>query len=307
MIDILFTEGAAGSMQVAKSLNLDVIPSTFVIFHRPDGSVPTPEELAGEEAQVEEEYRKKHENAVPVEGDCRDVVCFPLKLSIGDISEPFSEKRADFLQSMVLIAGEDFAGIGRELMDTARRSMEKVLSPSGPVRIWTSRNPDELCGFCHILTLLPKNADIRVVELPEYEVIDNELRAYSGWSDIEPTELGRFQAMERPLTDTERRYFAGLWRELQTENGPLRAVVNGKLCTVGADFYDWLILRELDEQPDLFHEGRLIGQLLGRYQLGISDFFIARRIEEYISRGMLTPATAPAENDPIYHRYLKKG
>ena len=38
--------------------------------------------------------------------------------------------------------------------------------------------------------------------------------------------------MERPLTATERRYFAGLWRHLQSENGVLRAVVNGRLCTV---------------------------------------------------------------------------
>lgn len=307
MIEILFTEGAAGSMQVAKSLNKTEIPSTFAVFWKPNDRVPTPEELAREQDRVEEEYRRKHKNAVPMEGDSSDVVFFPLKLSVGDISEPFSDNRTDFLQSMVLIDGEEFAGIGRELMDTAKKSLEKLLAASGPVRIWTSRNPDELCGFCHILTLLPQNADIRVVELPEYEVIDNELRICSGWSEIEPTDMGRLQALERPLTDTERRYFTGLWRDLQAENGPLRAVINGKLCTVREDFYDWLILRELDKQPDYFHEGRLIGQILGKYPLGLGDFQIALRIEEFISRGMLTPATAPAENEPIYHRYLKKG
>lgn len=307
MLEILFTEGAAGSMQVAKSLNLDVIPSTFAVFREPNGTLPAPEELARKQAQVEEEYRKKHENAVPVEGDSRDVVCFPLKLSMGDISEPFSDKRADFLQSMVLIDGEEFAGIGRELMATARSSLEKIRNASEPVRIWTSRNPDELCGFCHILTCLPEDADIRVVEMPEYEVMKNEVRTYSNWNEFEPTELGRFQALERPLTDTERRYFAGLWRELQTENGPLRAVVNGKICTVGEDFYDWLILRELENQPQEFHEARLIGQILGKYPLGLGDFQIAMRIEELISRGMLTPATEPEVNEPIYHRYLKKG
>lgn len=306
MIEIMFTEGAAGSMQAAKSLNRIVGSSIFAIMRNADGSFPTPEELAQRQAQVEEEYRKRHENAVPMEGSVRDVLCFPLNLSMGDISDPFSDERADFLQSAVLIAGEEFSNIGRELMDTARRSLEKLHSASGPVRIWYSHHPNEFCGFCHILTQLPKNADIRVVELPPYEVADNELRTYSGWGDVEPMELGRFQRLEMPLSDTERRYFTGLWWELQAENGPLRAVINGKLCTVGADFYDWLILRELEKQPEILHEGRFIGEILGKNPLGLGDFQIALRMEEFISLGMLTPVTEPEEDHPIYHRYLKR-
>ena len=97
-----------------------------------------------------------------------------------------------------------------------------------------------------------------------------------------------------------------LWRTMQQENSPLRAMVNGQLLSVGADFYDGIILRELEKQPREFHEGRLIGEILGRYQLGLGDSLIALRIEEFISRGMLTPATLPCEDRPIYHRYLRK-
>ena len=241
-----------------------------------------------------------------MEGTSRDVACFPLNLSIGDISEPFSEERAEYLQSTVMIGGPDFSRIGAELMETARRSSERVRSTREPVRIWTSRNPDEFCGFCHILTELPKDADIRVVELPEYEVFGKEIRTYSGWGEIGPYELGRFQTLERSLSTTERRYFSMLWRTMQQENSPLRAMVNGQLLSVGADFYDGIILRELEKQPREFHEGRLIGEILGRYQLGLGDSLIALRIEEFISRGMLTPATEPMEDRPIYHRYLRK-
>jgi hypothetical protein len=94
---------------------------------------------------------------------------------------------------------------------------------------------------------------------------------------------------------------------LQRENGPLRAVVNGKLVTVQADHYDDLILREIYHHPQRFHEARLIGQILGKYHLGLGDFQIAWRIEEFISRGMLIPATEPEEDRPIYHRFLLKG
>lgn len=309
MIEIMFTEGAAGSMQYAKSAKNIIGGSTGVIFVTDIGHDPTPEEIAREQARVEEEFRKKQENAVAMEGSTCDVACFPLNLSVGDISEPFSDKRADFLQSTVLIAGAQFENVGRELMDAARKSLEKVLSAveaGQPVRIWTSRNPDELCGFCHLLSLLPEKADVRVVELPAYEVTENGLCTYSGWGDVDSMELGRLQTRARPLTDMERRYFATAWRDLQAENGPLRAVVNGKLCTVGADFYDGFILRELEKQPQRFHEGRLIGEILNQYPLGLGDFQIALRFEAFISRGMLTPATTAAEGCPIYHRYLRK-
>ena len=309
MIEIVFSEGAAGSMKVAKSAKNIPLSSTAVILRDPDGSFPTPEELARKQAQVEEEYRRKWENSVPMEGDDRDVACFPLNLSMGDISAPFSDERAEFLQSLVMIAGDGFETVGREMMRTARNGLEMLRSTAGPFRIWTSQNSDEFCGFCHVMTLLPKEADIRVVELPAYTVAGNELHTWTSWAEVEPTEFGRLQALERPLTDAERCRAIGIWQELQAENGPLRASINARLCTVGADFYDSFILRELERapmEPEWFHEARLIGRILGKYPLGLSDWFVAKRMEEFISRGMLIPATAPAEGSPIYHRYLKR-
>ena len=306
MVEILFTESAAGSMKLAKGIKNIVGSSTAVFIHSDEEGKISPEELEAERLRVEEEYRKKRENATQVEGTPWDVACIPLNLSMGDISGPFSDARAEYLQSTVMIGGPDFSRIGAELMETARKSLERVRSAREPVRIWTSRNPDEFCGFCHILTELPKDADIRVVELPEYEAFGKEIRTYSDWGEIDPYELGRFQRLERPLSTTERRYFSMLWRTMQQENSPLRAMVNGQLLSVGADFYDGIILRELEKQPREFHEGRLIGEILGRYQLGLGDSLIALRIEEFISRGMLTPATLPCEDRPIYHRYLRK-
>ena len=307
MIEILFTESAAGSMKMAKGIKNIAGSSPALLILNDDGSEPTVEELEREREKVEEECRRKRENAVAVEGTARDVVCFPLNLSMGDISKPFSDERAEYLQSTVLIGGPNFAEIGAELMATARRSLTRVQTAAEPVRIWTSRNPDEACGFCHILTCLPADADIRVVELPQMEVLDGEMRTYTGWGEISPYDLGRFQELERPLTEAERRSYTALWRELQSENGLLRAVVNGRLVSVGADFYDGIILREIKRQPERFHEGRLIGEILGRYQLGLGDSLIALRIEEFISRGMLIPATEPEDDRPIYHRFLLKG
>lgn len=306
MIEILFTESSAASIKAAKSTNCSFNSSTSVFVLNDDVTGQSPVDPDRNQAQMEEEYRNKHENIVAMEGTAQDVVWFPLNLSMGDISDPFSDKRAEYLQSTVLIGGPEFADIGLELMETARKSRERILSPAEPVRIWTSRNPDELCGFCHILTCLPESADIRVVELPSSEVIGDELRTYSGWGDIEPTDLGLFQAMERPLTATERRDLTTLWRKLQEENGPLRAVVGGKLRTVKADHYDEVFLRELYLQPEEFHEARFIGEILGKYPIGIRDSLIALRVEVWIAQGIVSPVTAPEDGLPIYHRYLRR-
>lgn len=302
MIEILFSEGAAGSiLDVIRSGN-DVLCSTEDFIRMVKIGKTEPKEVEGKPSQ-------ELENGIQVEEELRNIACFPLNLSLGDVSEPFSDGRAAFLQSMVRMTGEEFSGVGRELLETARMGLKTVLDAADarePVRIWYSRNPDEFCGFCHLLSLLPKGADIRVVELPEYEVLGRELRTYSGWADMEPADFGRSRARERSLTDHERRYFAGLWRELQAENGPLRAVVTGRLCTVEADFYDGFLLRELENQPREFHEARFIGTVLGKYLPGLSDWLIAQRLEAFISRGMLTPATEPEEHHPIYHRILRK-
>lgn len=302
MIEILFTEGAAGSI-------LDVIRSENDVLCSTEDFIRMAKIGKTEPKEVEENPCSELENDFKMEDVWRNIAYFPLNLSLGDVSEPFSDGRAAFLQSMVRMAGEEFSDVGRELLETARMGLKTVLAAADagePVRIWYSRNPDEFCGFCHLLSLLPKGADIRVVELPEYEVLGRELRTYSGWADVEPADFGRFRTRERSLTDHERRYFTGLWRELQAENGPLRAVVNGRLCTVEADFYDGFLLRELENQPREFHEARFIGTVLGKCLPCVSDWLIARRLEAFISRGMLTPATEPEEHHPIYHRILRK-
>ena len=67
MIEILFTESAAGSMKMAKGIKNIAGSSTAVLIINDDGSEPTPEELEREQAKVEEECCRKRENAIAVE------------------------------------------------------------------------------------------------------------------------------------------------------------------------------------------------------------------------------------------------
>ena len=53
-------------------------------------------------------------------------------------------------------------------------------------------------------------------------------------------------------------------------------------------------------------EAYLIGKVLGNYSLGISDSFLALRIEKFIKDGILQPITKAKSEDPSYHRMLRK-
>lgn len=305
MMEVLFTESAAGGMQYAKSMKHTIAEATTVFLTTADGSEPTAEELRQAQAEAEEQRRKWLETAIPMEGSPRDVVHLPLNLSMGDISDPLSDERAAFLQSTVLIDGPNFAHVGEDLIHAAREAVERIREADA-IRIWTSDNPDEICGFYHLLTIIPQETEVYFVTLPRYEAFQDHVTAYTGWGEVDPGHFAAFLPRQQVLSPVERRHFSMVWQQLVRENGPLRAVVNGRLTTVSADFYDSFIRLELGREGETFHQARLIGNVLGRHQLGISDSLIALRMEEMISHGLLTPISAPPPDHPIYHRILKK-
>lgn len=61
-----------------------------------------------------------------------------------------------------------------------------------------------------------------------------------------------------------------------------------------------------NNMQDEFPESHLIGNVIGRYQLGIGDAQIHQRVEKMISEGKLEPITQPEEGDIIYRRKLRK-
>ena len=149
--------------------------------------------------------------------------------------------------------------------------------------------------------------DVTIVELPMWETRpDGCIVQYNGWGEVEPYHLGRMASLGKKLPTNYLRSLANRWRELQQENSPLRAVINGKLVSVSETLYDTFILRELDTLDDEFKESVLVGQVLGKNPLGIGDGWIALRVEQFIKEGLLVPITTPAPNAPIYHRMLKK-
>jgi hypothetical protein len=127
----------------------------------------------------------------------------------------------------------------------------------------------------------------------------------NGWGELAPEEWRRYLRFQRVAPPSLCQYCASYWNALQKQNAPLRAMLNGQLHSVSETIYDDFILREIAEEGEEFLEAKVIGQVLGKYHLGIGDAWLGLRIEAMIQAGALQVVTKAAEGDPSYHRILK--
>ena len=318
MLEVVFSDSVAGAMLMAIGHQHIVGSGTAVFITNMDGeqdaAIPQAE-IEKFQREAEDYERRGWENAVPFEGNREKIVNLPLALSIGNISENGIGAEREKALSLLMGTFPDVAAqVMDELLNTARKSYDMLLKQvqnGEAIRVWVSREPDAMCGLYWLMEQLRpiglEPLDVTLVELPEWEERpDGTIVRYTGWGEVEPYRFGAMVRLGKKLPINALRGLASRWRELQQENSTLRAVLNGKLVSVPVSLYDTFILRELEKQEDEFNESQLVGQVLGKYQLGIGDAWIALRIEQFIKEGLLNPITAPEPDTPIYHRILQK-
>ncbi len=158
-----------------------------------------------------------------------------------------------------------------------------------------------------ILNFKTQPKAIYILKLPKYEYKENNtINGYSSWSAVSPDKLYSYTKYQEEITDVFKKMCMVNWRNLQKENSSLRAVLNGNLQSVAEDIYDSFIYRAIANQNDEFNEAHLIGMILGEYNLGVSDAFLHKRIEKIILKGELEIISQSFENSPVYHRMLRK-
>ena len=187
---------------------------------------------------------------------------------------------------------------GKEL-----QRMKQFAKQGESFRIWYSNKPYSLCGLCHAVSVLRKyECAISVVRLPDYvREEENTTVRYSSWGEVDAGQFYRFLPLEKELSEHEQKVFASRWDELKEEDAPLRVLINGCLVGVKEDFYDFLIRRELPEGEII--QARLIGNLLLKYPLGISDSWYRNRINHMIETGEIEVVK---EADEIFRRSIRK-
>lgn len=274
MIEVLFGESEAASMKAAKSMK---------IVGYVNG--PTSVLVTGKETPPERTF------AGWVEGTSEDVVCLGFMLDIGNIKEPIdSPYRKNLIYSMY--AQNQYVKnpeIDQELKLTDEvylnelLRLKEYLENGETIRVWYSDTPYSICGFYSLCQILQKyKNEIHIVKLPEYMVRKTSIISYRNWGEVSAEEFAEFLTYESVLTKEEVRMYAQLWTELTEDNSPLRAMINGKVTGVSEDFYDFLIWKRLTRKP--IKEARLIGDILGCFQIGMGDWWFARRIEHFIQQ-----------------------
>ena len=272
MIEVLFGESEAASMKAAKS--------TVMAGHV---NGPTSVWMTGETTPLERTFTGW------VEGTAEEVVCLGFMLDIGNIKEPVDSRyRKNLIYSIYaqnqygksMEMDEELKLVG-EVCANERLRLRKYLEDGEAIRVWYSDTPYSRCGFYSLCRILQnyKN-EVHIVKLPEYVVRNTSIISYRNWGEVSAEEFAGFLIHERMLTKEEIRMYALLWTELTEDNSPLRAVINGRVTGVQEDFYDFLIWKRLTCKP--VKEARLIGDILGCSQIGMGDWWFAKRIEHFI-------------------------
>lgn len=318
MIEVVFNESAGGSLKVAQHYGKGKYRGVSTVFiGHSDGRQATKEEIEKAKQEFERKEREAWEKAVPLGGSPADVFCLALVLSIGDISEDIpGNKRQTVLEKLYVRCFPDFEKEHvQEMIDKTKDSLNVIsgrLAEGEPVRIWYSNNPDELCGMYWFMNWLRNfyketTPKVYVVKLPEYEEReDNAVLQKNSWGDVSAEEWSKYVSLQKEVTESVVKMYAIQWKELQKENAMLRAELNGSLASVSENIYDYYISREIDACENIFNAARLIGKILGKYRLGISDSLIHLRIEEMIADGKLEVVTEAEKDMPVYRRMLKR-
>ena len=277
MIEVLFGESEAASMKAAKN---KIIVGTV--------NGPTSVWMAGKKAPPQKPFSGW------IEGTSEEVICLGFIMDIGNIREPMeSPYRRELIYSMY--AQEQWAQdeeTGNELKSAGDfyvkelRRLRDFLDEGESVRIWYSDAPYSRCGLYSLCQIL-KGYDnqISAVKIPEYVVRDKNIVSYHSWGEVSAEAFAVFLPYEKQLSKEEIHMYAMLWGILVEENSPLRAVINNRVLSVPEDFYDFLIWKWLKDVP--VKEARLIGDIIGHSQLGVGDWWYARRIEYHIQQGKI--------------------
>ncbi|MEA5059762.1 MAG: DUF3658 domain-containing protein [Candidatus Pelethousia sp.] len=292
MVEVVFNDSIKGSMKVAKDYNKGTMIDDTIRY-------------TGEKTC--EKDLKSMFDGEPVECRSQDVVGLDFGLDAGDISgDLLGEKRKQEFTRLYGSASLE-AAEAEKFFHSQQQDFEKLLAyvkNGEPIRVWKSAAPYSACGFAWLCNILQDfDCKISVVSLQECWQTSAGTHIYADWGEIPPGQLDSFLPLTRCVSANEKNRQIRIWRDLKTENAALRALVNGYLISVPEDFYDHLIMRNLPDGD--FIMARLIGDILGRYPIGVGDCWYALRINKMIADNLLKVV---ADKDPSrpYGKVLRK-
>jgi len=314
MLEIVFSESACGGLKIAQNYGRGEYLGGIngILLSHEDGREPTKEEIEAAIMEAKEKDRLEWERATPLGGNSNDVFELNLELSIGDISESQpGNKRMKVLERLFSVYS---ANPGQEVVARVNETLERLwgrIAEGESIRIWYSNNPNEMCGLFWFMWQLSQRdintGQVIIVKLPDWEIgSDQSIIRMNNWGEVSPGSVSRYLEHQKPVEQEFIKCCAEQWLALMNENASLRAVLNGRLVSVSEELYDDVIKDEIATEGEIFREATIIGQVISRRQLGISDTWITLRIDKMIQEGIMEVLSEAGEDMPRCHRMLKK-
>lgn len=287
MIELTFGRSTAVALKIAKSIeNGTLIRSTE--RNRPG---------------VLENYLRP---AYYIGGSSKEVEALELELDMGDISGMDADiaARKKALVELYAAFPRSFDKRWESVMQTIRR-LQEAKKTLEPIRMWIcNSDPAEVCGLyfvCHML--VDAEMPISVIRIPSEIEKEDCIVSYGSTGEMGSEDLGSFTKYEEEISQLKRSVYAHVWSDLVRENAPLRAIVNGSVISVPADFYDFALRANIREVEPI-KIGRLIGEALGKAP-GAGDEWLFSRIQKMIQSGELIEVSK-AEEGEAYSAIVKR-
>lgn len=280
MIELLFSDSATYTLMCAKqSGNGKCLGGTAVkLTIDKDGN------------ETREQYEPEPYTGVMIEGSPEDVAGIWLVGNVGNISDLNNwQTRIESVNSLFDVYDDD--RFENDWTEKAARQAEALVNrikqaarDGEKVRIWWSDSAPDVCGFYWAMTfLLNANANVTAIKIPQFILKSSAITELADTGALEPEMFAELLPLEQPIFLIEREHYARLWNKLVSENAPLRAVINGKLCSVDEQFYDYFLKKSIPNGP--VRIGYVIGTALANGPRGINDWWYANRLRRMIATG----------------------
>lgn len=228
------------------------------------------------------------------------ILLLPLVLSTGGIAgfaeEPNRWQDTALMQRKMMMerwgdldrmdAPETIRKFSQKRFEMSVQAIENLLSASAQdeVRIWAEWSPDTICGMMFACNLLEKSgASVCLMPLPIWSERNEKTAVlYKGWGEVSPEEWQKMNPKEILLSKLAVGVMSRRWKELCLEDAPLRTLVNGRIISVGADFYDSILLQEIPCKEIQMAE--VMGRIISK-GLGLSYGWLCQRLTELIDSG----------------------
>lgn len=241
-----------------------------------------------------------------------NIVCINLMLDIGRLNEGITSRyRKELPDRMISCGVYDFdkemlgASIGEKSVQNIEMLLKNI-SDEKDIHIWYSESPQSMCGMYFVCNLLfDHDVNVYVLKCPDTFTFRSTTQFIHGWGMLQYYDIqNHFEELvkrEEKLSQERIELYAMHWEKLVEENAPLRAVISGVPTSVGEDFYDYLILRELAGKP--IEQNELIFRIMSETHFGVYGFWYKYRIRELIKNGLIEVVE---DSDEEKNRILKR-